>query len=64
LFVGSPVAYPQAFALAVQEARVVVQHTQYYSVGPDQAGGFRDDIMADNIAWLHEQTKSGKKLVL
>jgi erythromycin esterase len=55
---------PQAFALAVQEARVIVQHAQIYSVNPDQAGGFRDEAMAGNIAWLHEQTQSGKKLVL
>lgn len=55
---------PQAFALAVQEARVIVQHAQIYSVNPDEAGGFRDEMMADNIAWLHERTQSGKKLVL
>jgi erythromycin esterase len=55
---------PQAFALAVQEARVIVQHAQLLSSNPDEAGGFRDKAMADNIAWLHEQTQSGKKLVL
>lgn len=58
---------PQAFALAAQEARVIMQHAQFfriYSVTPDQAGGFRDEAMAENIAWLHEQTPSGKKLVL
>jgi erythromycin esterase len=57
----------QAFALAVQEARVIMQHAQFFSiisVNPDQAGGFRDEAMAENIAWLHEQTQSGKKLAL
>jgi erythromycin esterase len=54
----------QAFALAVQEARIIVQHAQLFSVNPDQAGGFRDEAMAKNIAWLHEYTQSGKKLVL
>ncbi len=55
---------PQAFALTVQEARVIVQHAQLFSANSDEAGGFRDKAMAENIAWLHEQTQSGKKLVL
>jgi erythromycin esterase len=55
---------PQAFAMAEQEARVIVQHAQLYSANPDEAGGIRDKAMADNIAWLHEQTASGKKIVL
>jgi erythromycin esterase len=54
----------QAFALALQEARVIVQHAQIWSVNPNEGSGFRDEDMAENIAWLHEQTESGKKLVL
>jgi len=41
-----------------------VQHAQLFSVIPDEAGGIRDQAMADNIAWLHERTQSGKKMVL
>jgi erythromycin esterase len=58
---------PQAFALAIQQARVIVQHAQFFSISsahPDQAGSFRDEAMAENTAWLHEQTPSGKKLAL
>ena len=55
---------PQAFALAVQEARVIMQHAQLFSANSDEAGGFRDKAMAENITWLHEQTQNGKKLVL
>jgi erythromycin esterase len=55
---------PQAFAVALKEARVIVQHAQLFSVNPDEVGGFRDKAMAENIAWLHEQTQNGKRLLL
>jgi erythromycin esterase len=63
----------QAFAQALQEARVIVQDTQYldyfYSGPPDpqaamQAGQQRDAFMAENIGWLHEHADGGGKLVL
>jgi len=63
----------QAFAQALQEARVIVQETQYldyFYVGPfgtqnvAQASQQRDAFMAENIGWLHEHTDGGGKLVL
>jgi erythromycin esterase len=60
----------QAFAQALQEARVVVQGVQFLSYNlqdpqaREQAGEQRDAFMAENIAWLHEHADGGSKLVL
>jgi erythromycin esterase len=63
----------QAFAQALQEARVIVQDTQYldyFYIGPYgpqavmQADQQRDAFMAENMGWLHEHADGGGKLVL
>ncbi len=60
---------PQAFALALHIARVIVQFTivqgypnNWLSGGP----GFfqRDEYMAENVAWLHDQGGGHVKMVL
>jgi erythromycin esterase len=58
---------PQAFAHALQEARVIVQGAQLLSYDQSQqaqASSDRDAFMAENIAWLHEQSQGGAKMVL
>jgi erythromycin esterase len=61
---------PQAFALALQDARVIVQYAQLMSIdmntqqGWTEAGKERDSFMAENIAWLHEHSDGGAKMVL
>lgn len=55
---------PQAFALILQDARVIVQQAQIWSVTPNEGNRLRDEAMAENIAWLHEHTENGRKLVL
>ncbi len=61
---------PQAFALALQDARVIVQYAQLMSIdmntqqGWTEAGRARDSFMAENIAWLHEHSDGGAKMVL
>ncbi len=74
LLKGNQVAYtahssPQAFAQALQETRVIVQGAQLLSYDQSraqqsQAGSDRDTFMAENIAWLHEQSQNGAKMVL
>jgi erythromycin esterase len=57
----------QAFAQALQEARVVVQGVQFLSYklqDPQSLAQQRDAFMAENIAWLHAQADGGGKLVL
>jgi erythromycin esterase len=55
----------QAFALALQEARVVVQGVQFLSYNLNdpqslaQAAQQRDAFMAENSAWLHAQADGG-----
>jgi len=60
---------PQAFAQALQEARVIVQDTQYadyFYISPygtqdvTQAEQQRDAFMAENIGWLHEHADGGQ----
>lgn len=63
---------PQAFAQALQEARVIVQYAQlsltsYNTNDPQSLVRYnqqRDAFMAENIAWLHEHADGGSKLVL
>lgn len=55
---------PQEFVLVSQEARVIIEQAQIWSVTANEGNRLRDEFMAENIAWLHEQTESGKKLVL
>lgn len=61
---------PQAFALALQNARVILQYTQLYINDPNTPQGlatgdqFRDGAMAENIAWLHQHADGGEKMVL
>jgi erythromycin esterase len=72
-----PTAYtarssPQAFAQALQEARVIVQYAQLslLSVNPNdqrslvQYAQLRDTFLAENVTWLHEHADGGSKLVL
>ena len=62
----------QAFAHALQEARVVVQGVQFQSNTLNlndphslaQANQQRDAFMAENIDWLHEHADGGSKMVL
>ncbi|MDQ2715101.1 MAG: erythromycin esterase family protein [Chloroflexota bacterium] len=60
----------QAFAQALQEARVIVQGTQFMTLNPNdpqalaQSSQQRDAFMAENSAWLHEHADGGGKLVL
>lgn len=62
----------QAFAQALQEARVIVQYAQLSLIPSNpndpqllvQYAELRDAFMAENIAWLHEHADGGSKLVL
>lgn len=60
----------QAFALALQEARVIVQYAQLQSIDyTTQSGSLklsnqRDAFMAENVTWLDEHGSSNTKLVL
>ncbi len=60
----------QAFAQALQDARVILQHAQLYLNDPRTPQGlaagdqFRDAAMAENIAWLHEHADGGAKMAL
>jgi erythromycin esterase len=60
----------QAFALALQHARVILQYTQLYVNDPRTPQGLsggdqvRDAAMAENVAWLHEHADGGGKMVL
>lgn len=59
----------QAFAQALQEARVIVQGAQLTSYDQNNgqqalATSDRDAFMAENIAWLHEHNQGGAKMVL
>jgi len=47
---------PQAFVLALQNARIIVQHTTYISQLPLPAYIQRDAFMAENAAWIHDHT--------
>ncbi len=60
---------PQAFALALQEAHIIVEYTQFMVLLNDpkaqsRAIQQRDIFMADNIAWLHEHSDGGEKIAL
>ena len=55
---------PQLFERIVQEARVILQHAQAFSLSPNAGSRLRDQSMAENIAWLHEHTQAGAKMVL
>jgi len=63
---------PQAFALALQSARVIVQYTTLGVFIPasgslftsDQAYARRDAFMAENVSWLHDHEGSGARIVL
>lgn len=63
---------PQAFAQALQEARVIVQYAQLslLSVNPNDQqslvryAALRDTFLAENVTWLHEHADGGSKLVL
>lgn len=62
----------QAFALALQSARVIVQYAILGVLIPssgslftsDQAYAQRDAFMAENVAWLHDHEGNGTKIVL
>lgn len=62
----------QAFAQALQEARVLVQYDQLSSltVNPNDQqslvryAALRDAFLAENVAWLHEHAEGGSKLLL
>ena len=45
---------PQAFALALQTARIIVEYTTYNSLMPLPAYIQRDAFMAENVAWIHD----------
>lgn len=61
---------PQDFALALQHARVILQHTQLYVNDPRTSQGLsggdqvRDAAMAENVAWLHDHADGGGKMVV
>src|SRR5579859_7609883 len=61
---------PQAFALALQDAEVIVQSTQLSALDPNTpknlpvGNNLRDSGMADNIAWLHAHADGGEKMIL
>jgi erythromycin esterase len=61
---------PQAYALALQHARVILQYTQLYVNDPRTPQGLsggdqvRDAAMAANVAWLHANAAGGAKMVL
>lgn len=61
---SSPLAFEQAF----QDARVIVQYTQFWVQYEESnilpAAKFRDASMAENIAWLHTHGIGGGKMVL
>ena len=44
----------QAFALAMQNARIIVQNTILHSQLPLDAYLHRDAFMAENVAWIHD----------
>jgi erythromycin esterase len=60
----------QAFALALQEARVIAQCAQLQSIdyttqsGSSKYVNQRDAFMAENVSWLYEHGSSTTKLVL
>jgi len=61
----------QAFALALQNARIIVQHTTYISQVPLPGSrlppGYiqRDAFMAENVAWIHDHAAgSHPKLIV
>ncbi len=60
----------QAYAQALQTARLILQFTQLFINDPNTpqglAGGdqVRDAAMAENIAWLHANADGGAKMVL
>jgi erythromycin esterase len=75
LLAGHQAAYagrstPQAYALALQHARVILQYTQLYVNDPLTpqclSGGdqVRDAAMAENVAWLYANVDGGAKMVL
>jgi erythromycin esterase len=50
--------------LAVQHARVLLQHIEFYTLpGISEASGFRDKCMAENVRWLADYEK-GAKIIL
>ncbi len=59
---------PQAFAQALQDARVIVQFAQLMNTsslqGTTSASHQRDTFMAEDVAWLHDHAEGGQKLVL
>jgi erythromycin esterase len=54
---------PEAFAQALQSARVVVQVAHQISLG-DHDYLVRDQYMAENVTWLLDQAGPGSKIVL
>ncbi len=61
---------PQAFALALQDAQVIVQSTQLNTLDPNNpkdlpvGNNLRDAGMADNIAWLRAHADGGARMIL
>lgn len=60
----------EAFALALQQARVIVQYAQLRSIDDTTQSGIlkelnqRDAFMAENVSWLYEHGSSSTKMVL
>ncbi len=62
----------EAYALALQSAHVILQYTKlavhiapFATLSSSPPGkAYRDACMAENVAWLHEHTGGGAKIVL
>jgi len=51
------------WSLAVQHARVLLQHIKFYGVLPSKASDLRDKNMAQNVRWLVDY-EDGAKMIL
>lgn len=57
-------ATPDSFAVALQNARVVVQAVDFIAAYARKQYGVRDTYMAENVGWLLDRAGSGEKMVL
>lgn len=55
---------PDAYARALQDARVAVQGAEYVAAEPVRKNDVRDQYMAENVTWLLDQAGANARIIL